>query len=98
MLILPTQYYTEGFPGSILDAYIAGIPVIVTDWKHSHEFVIENKTGFIVPFGESVDEIVEKIKLLYFNRDLLHNMKINAREESKKYSEDAAWNVLKKYL
>src|SRR5690606_15892116 len=26
LMLFPTQYYTEGFPGSILDAYIAHVP------------------------------------------------------------------------
>lgn len=98
VLLLPTQYYTEGFPGSILDAYIAGIPVIVTEWKHSHEFVKDGITGFIVPFENGDVDLVERIKLLNSDRDLLQQMKHNAKEQSKVYSEDSAWNVLKKYL
>lgn len=98
VLLLPTQYYTEGFPGSILDAYIAGIPVIVTEWKHSHEFVKDTETGFIVPFENGLEVLVEKIKLLSGNREMLVQMKYAAREQSKKYSMDAAWGVLNKYL
>lgn len=98
VLLLPTQYYTEGFPGSILDAYIAGIPVIVTEWKHSHEFVVDGKTGFIVPFKEGLDLMVDRVKWLNENRDKLQQMKYYSQLEAKKYSEDAAWNVLKKYL
>jgi glycosyltransferase involved in cell wall biosynthesis len=28
VMLLPTHYYTEGLPGSIIDAYISGIPVM----------------------------------------------------------------------
>ena len=98
ILLLPTQYYTEGFPGSILDAYIAGIPVIVTEWKHSHEFVKDGETGFIVPFKDGMDDMVGKVKLLNNDRERLLQMKYRAQEEAKRYSENAAWNVLKKYL
>src|SRR5690606_34114900 len=34
LMILPTRYFTEGFPGSILDAYISGIPVVVSEWRY----------------------------------------------------------------
>lgn len=98
VMLLLTQYYTEGFPGSILDAYIAGVPVIVTEWKHSHEFIDEGNTGFIVPFGECVDEVVERINRLILDKHLLLQMKKNAQRESINYSEDKAWEVLHKYL
>ena len=98
VLLLPTQYYTEGFPGSILDAYIAGVPVIVTEWKHSHEFVKDSITGFIVPFENGVDVFVERIRQLNDNREKLTQMKLAAREQCNKYSETAAWDVLKKYI
>ena len=98
VMLLLTQYYTEGFPGSILDAYIAGLPVIVTEWKHSHEFVDDGNTGYIVPFGECVDDVVERINRLVHDRQLLLQMKKKAQKESLKYSEDQAWEVLKKYL
>jgi glycosyltransferase involved in cell wall biosynthesis len=52
ILILPTQYYTEGFPGAILDAYIAGIPVLVSNWKHANEFVENGVSGFICEMND----------------------------------------------
>lgn len=98
VLLLPTQYYTEGFPGSVLDAFIAGIPVIVTEWKHSHEFVEDGKSGFIIPFSDNSDSLMDKICLLYKNRKLLYEMKQNAKRERSKYSNETAWCVLSKYL
>lgn len=98
VMLLPTQYYTEGFPGSILDAYVAGIPVIVTEWKHSYEFVKDGKTGFVIPFDDETGSLVEKILLLYKDRELLYQMKNYAHEECMKYSEDSAWEILKKYI
>ena len=98
VLLLPTKFYTEGFPGSVLDSYIAGIPVIVTEWKYSHEFVKDGQTGFIVPFENGLDEMVGKIKLLFDGRDTLAQMKLYAKEECRKYSEDKAWSIINKYL
>jgi len=98
VLLLPTSYYTEGFPGSILDAYISGIPVIVTEWKHSHEFVDDGVTGFIVPFENGQQELNERIDELYSNRTKLSEMKKAAKKKSLEFCSDAAWSVLKKYL
>lgn len=97
-LLLPTRYFTEGFPGSILDAYIAGIPVIVTEWKHAHEFVDDTRSGFVVQFKDPYKEFSEKILQLYDDRDLLYKMKQNSHKKSVEYSVDSAWNVISKYL
>lgn len=98
VMLLPTKYYTEGFPGTVLDAYISGIPVIVSEWKHSHEFVNNGVTGTIVPFEKNQDAFNEAILNLFNDRCKLNAMKKASYEEACKYSEDAAWNVLNKYL
>lgn len=98
VMLLPTTIYTEGFPGSILDAYIAGIPVIATEWKHSHEFIDDKFTGFIVSFGECQGEFNGKILTLYNDRVLLSQMKKNAFEKRLNYSDRFAWSVLSKYV
>lgn len=98
VMLLPTKYYTEGFPGSILDAYISGIPVIVTEWKHSHEFVSNGNTGIIVPFENNQEDFNNSILSLYKDRNKLNYMKKAAYNEANKYSEEAAWDVLKNYL
>lgn len=98
LLLFPTRYYTEGFPGCILDAYISGIPVLVTDWKHSHEFVREKETGFIIPFENNQDIFNNRILEICHNRQMLKGMRENAKKEADKYSDEAAWPILKQYL
>lgn len=78
VMLLPTHYYTEGLPGSIVDAYISGIPVIVTEWKHSHEFVEDGISGYIIPFEDGQQQLIEKVLLLEQDRELLHTLQANA--------------------
>lgn len=78
VLLLPTHFYTEGLPGSIVDAYISGIPVIVTSWKYASEFVEDGVTGFIIPFEKGEETLIEKVMLLEDDRTLLANMQDNA--------------------
>lgn len=98
VMLLPTHYYTEGFPGTILDAYISGLPVIVTEWEHSHEFVIHGESGFVVPFNEPQAEFNKRVFELYEDRTLLSQMKIKSRNRIELYTEERAWSVLKRYL
>ena len=77
-MLLPTHFFTEGLPGSIVDAYISGIPVIVTEWKHAREFVDDGLTGYIIPFGSGQNQLIEKVLLLEQDRELLQKMQSNA--------------------
>lgn len=77
VMLLPTHFYTEGLPGSIVDAYISGIPVIVTEWKHSHEFVEDGESGYIVSFENGLPEMIEKVLLLEKDRSLLRRLQDN---------------------
>lgn len=86
VLLLPTHYYTEGLPGSVVDAYISGIPVIVTEWKHAHEFVEDGISGFIVPFDNGQDEFINKVMLLERDRSLLHQLQANALQRRMQFA------------
>lgn len=83
---MPTHYFTEGLPGSIVDAYISGIPVIVTRWKHATEFVDDGETGFIVPFENGQEELNQKVKILFDFPEILNAMKIKAKNRSYDFS------------
>ena len=62
-LLFPTQYFTEGIPGTIIDAYAAGVPVIASRWKSFADVVEEGITGLGYDFNTTTDleEIMEKI-------------------------------------
>ena len=95
VLLLPTHYFTEGFPGSVLDAYYAGIPVIVSEWKYAHEFVEDGKTGLIYPFGDEGELLADSILKLDAQRDSLNQMKNNARNAIVDFSDETAWEAIK---
>lgn len=97
-MLLPTKYYTEGLPGSILDAYRSSLPVIVTKWKFADEFVTDGITGFILPFENPNKLLCEKIDWLYNNREELYNLQKGAYQESINYTPEKAWEILSKYL
>jgi len=96
LMLFPTQYFTEGFPGTILDAYIAHLPVIATKWRYAEEF-IEDKSGIIVDFDNEHEFVTETLKLIQ-NPDLLKQLKQGAMVQSEKYSPEKAWNTIKETL
>ncbi|NND34353.1 MAG: glycosyltransferase [Saprospiraceae bacterium] len=48
VLILPTYYEGEGYPGVIIEAFAMGLPVISTNWKCIPEIVDQGQTGFLI--------------------------------------------------
>lgn len=98
VMLLPTHYYTEGLPGSVVDAYMSGIPIIVSKWKHAEEFVKDGETGFIVPFENGEEVLCEKVEMLLQNPILLSKMKRMAYQESFRYTSASAWEIIKRYI
>ncbi len=60
-LLFPTHFYTEGIPGTILDAYAAGIPVISAKWESYSDVVDEGVTGI----GYDFDDVEQFTQLLF---------------------------------
>lgn len=52
VFLFPTFYENEGFPGVVVDAYIAGLPIIASDWHFNSQFVKDGQTGVVIPAQE----------------------------------------------
>lgn len=98
LLLLPTFYSGEGFPGTIADAYYSGIPVITSNWRQIPEFVDEDKSGFLIDYDERKQQLYEKINFLCNNENKLSEMKHYALNKSKQYSEERAYEIIKSIL
>lgn len=49
VMLFPTFWPGEGFPGVLIDAMMAGLPVIASDWHFNSDIIEEGKTGIIIP-------------------------------------------------
>lgn len=97
VMLLPTHFYTEGLPGSILDAYISGIPVVVTKWKHATEFVDDGNTGIIIPFDDDGTALTNAVMTLFVNTDVLNRMKSLSIQKAYEFSSEKAWSLVQGY-
>ena len=48
-MLFPTHWRGEGFPGVVIDANMAGLPIIATDWNLNRYCIHEGETGFLIP-------------------------------------------------
>lgn len=45
-LLFPTHFFTEGIPGTLIDAYAAGIPVVAAKWENYDDVLDDGVTGW----------------------------------------------------
>jgi glycosyltransferase involved in cell wall biosynthesis len=96
-MLFPTYWQGEGFPGVIIDAYIAGLPVIATDWNMNKEVVEDGVTGLIVPIKDASALSKAMLKLMQ-NPDLVKNMSKNSLNMAKDFNIDTIWPDLEKLV
>lgn len=60
-LLFPTKFYTEGIPGTIIDAYAAGVPVISAKWESYDDVIDDGVTGLGYEF-DNLDELKRTLK------------------------------------
>lgn len=96
-LLFPTHYYTEGIPGTIIDAYAAGVPVICSLWGNHKDIFFDGFTGMGYEFKnlEALKKILEEILK---NPYKLINMKKKCLLESKKYRPEYVLKKIEKYF
>lgn len=65
-LVFPTRFFTEGIPGTIVDAYASGVPVICSKWESFSDIVDEGQTGKGYEFSSenSLYELMSNHELL----------------------------------
>ena len=84
-LLFPTKFPTEGLPGTLIDAYSAGLPVISAKWNSFSDFVEDGKTG--IGYTQcNYDELVKTLRNIKENPSTLTNMKKDCLKKAKEYS------------
>jgi len=85
LFVLPTYYEGEGFPGVIIESFMAGLPVLATDWNYNGELVKHGYNGRLFE-PKNTDDLTRNIRWFHDNRKELVKMRMNAWESSEEYS------------
>lgn len=83
-LLFPTRWMGEGFPGTVIDAFAAGLPVIATDWNANKEIIAHMKQGIIYPSGE-LDTLYDAVSWAVKHVDALDRMRVECRAQFTNY-------------
>lgn len=97
LLLFPTNFYTEGIPGTIIDAYAAGVPVISSEWQSCHDIIKPNETGLVYKFKDQVD-FINVLEYASKNSSEIIKMRESCLKTSSKYKQENAFKVIDKYI
>ena len=84
MLLFPTRFYTEGIPGTIIDAFSAGVPVLASEWE-SYADVLADGNSVTYKFGNRED-FVEKLRYCMENPDLVNGFRKTCLTSAEQFS------------
>ena len=83
-MLFPTFHPSEGFAGVMIDAFIASLPVLASDWAHNTEAITDGEQGIIYPV-HNVEALVNVMEKCILGQVDLQAMAHNARAEAPKY-------------
>jgi glycosyltransferase involved in cell wall biosynthesis len=92
-LLFPTEFFTEGVPGTIIDAYAAGVPVVAARWESFTDVVDDGITGIGYPFGKQAC-LAEVIMSIVDHPELVSGMKKNCLQKAEQYLPDNVMDIL----
>lgn len=90
VLVFPTMYVGEGYPGVILEAYSRGLPVITTRFRSIPEIVDESSGILVEP--EDALELASAIEVLARDAGLFTTLCDGAARKAKLF-ESRAWTA-----
>ena len=96
-LLFPTKYKTEGIPGTIIDSYFAGVPVISSIWDSFSDVIDEGSTGIGYEFNNE-DKLNEILCFIAKHPEIIDNMRENCIKKSQEYTPQKVIEKLVSYL
>ncbi len=84
VMLFPTYWHGEGFPGIIIDAFVSGLPVIATDWSLNADIIEDGRTGIILK-ENSVECLVQAMIDIIENPTMVESMSVACQNAAMNY-------------
>lgn len=86
-MLFPTYYYGEGFPGNVVDAYNAALPMIATKWNYNADVIKDGYNGILVPIKDA-QAMCDALLGLYNDRQRAYELALNNLKTAEEYKPD----------
>lgn len=97
VLLVSSDY--EGIPNVILEAFVAGVPVVSTDCSPGGARVLidDGENGFLAPVGDS-ERLADKMSDVVMDENLAKKFIANGRIKLKEFTPDVVFQQWNEYL
>lgn len=96
-LLFPTRWAGEGVPGTVIDAFAAGIPVIASDWNANKELIQDGKQGILYP-NRTLLTLEEAVCWAVSHPDAMDGMRTESRQAYQAYTPECIWAAIMKEM
>ena len=84
-LVYPTRWPREGIPGVIIEAGLAGLPIITTKWKAIPTIIEDGKNGLLVEAGDE-GQLFGQMKRVLEDEQLRNRLAANNKDCMENYT------------
>jgi glycosyltransferase involved in cell wall biosynthesis len=85
VMLFPTRWFGEGFPGIFLDAFICGLPVICSNNNMNNEIILNSYNGIVLEIHNE-DALKNSMLQLMNDKNLLYELSLNSFDSFQKFS------------
>ena len=93
-LLFPTTWPGEGLPGTVIDAFAAGLPVIASDWNANKEIIRHGVQGIVYPFDD-VQTLYDAIVWALAHTDAFNEMRVACRAQFAAYMPETVLTTIR---
>lgn len=88
-LLFPTLFIGEGVPGTFIDAFAAGVPVISSEFANSRELIDDKTNGLIFEFA-NFEKLCKTLESVANEPNIIISMKKHCINEAQNYLPEKA--------
>ena len=92
-MLFPTFYPGEGTPHTVVESFMAGLPIIASNWKYNSYIISHSNTGLIFDLNEH-EGLINSIDYSIRNKNEFIKMRYACFDEAQNYSPQSALTCL----